>query len=390
MNPSDSTLKFYVIAGEASGDLHGANLIKELKQQHPDSTFRAWGGDRMEAAGAEVVKHYRDLAFMGFIEVIANLRTILRNIDACKNDIAQFKPDAIILIDYPGFNMRIGPFAKQLGIKVLYYISPQIWAWKQNRVHKLKQFVDRMYVILPFEKEFYKRFDVDVDFVGHPLLDAIGQYNREPFDETAWRQQHDLPVTTPLVVMLPGSRKQEVRTMLNIMTEAARRFSGYTFVVAGAPSLEPSFYHEVLKGQNVRVIHGETYALLRMAHAAMVTSGTATLETALFKVPQVVCYKGNQVSYLIARRLVKVDYISLVNLIMGREVVKELIQHEMNPDSVSEQLRGLCEDGKVRGDMMGAYNALREKLGGEGASELTAKLMLKTLKGTDGGAAGAE
>lgn len=383
MNPSDSPLKFYVIAGEASGDLHGANLIKELKRQHPDSTFRAWGGDRMEAAGAEVVKHYRDLAFMGFIEVIANLRTILRNIDACKKDIAQCKPDAIILIDYPGFNMRIGPFAKQLGIKVLYYISPQIWAWKQNRVHKLKQFVDRMYVILPFEKEFYKRFEVDVDFVGHPLLDAIGQYNREPFDETAWRQQHDLPVTTPLVVMLPGSRKQEVRTMLNVMTEAARRFSGYTFVVAGAPSLEPAFYHEVLKGQNVRVIHGETYALLRMAHAAMVTSGTATLETALFKVPQVVCYKGNQVSYLIARRLVKVDYISLVNLIMGREVVKELIQREMNPDTVSEQLRGLCEDGKVRGDMMEAYEALREKLGGEGASELTAKLMLKTLKGTD-------
>ncbi|TVR39200.1 MAG: lipid-A-disaccharide synthase [Cryomorphaceae bacterium] len=383
-------MKFYVIAGEASGDLHGANLIRELKRQHPGSTFRAWGGDKMEAAGAQVVKHYRDLAFMGFIEVIANLRTILRNINECKKDIAQFKPDALILIDYPGFNMRIGPFAKQLGIKVLYYISPQIWAWKQNRVHKLKQFVDRMYVILPFEKDFYKRFDVDVDFVGHPLLDAIGQYNRELFDETTWRRQHGLPVSTPLVVMLPGSRKQEVRTMLNVMIGATRSFAGYTFVVAGAPSLEPEFYHEVLKGQDVQVIHGETYALLRIAHAALVTSGTATLETALFKVPQVVCYKGNQLSYLIARRLVKVNYISLVNLIMGREVVKELIQHEMNADTVSEQLRALCEDGQVRNEMREAYEVLREKLGGEGASELTAKLMLKTLNESGEGTAGAE
>lgn len=374
-------LKFYVIAGEASGDLHGANLIRAIKAEHPESEFRAWGGDRMQAAGADVVKHYRDLAFMGFVEVIANLRTILGNIKQCKQDIEAYKPDAVILIDYPGFNMRVGPFVKSLGIKVLYYISPQIWAWKQKRVFKLRDFVDRMYCILPFEKDFYARFNMDVDFVGHPLLDAIAEFNRQPFDEEHFRQTNNLPANKKIIALLPGSRKQEVKVMLNVMLEAAANRDDLQLVVAGAPSLDEEFYREVLRGTDAQVIHGQTYSLLRIAHAAMVTSGTATLETALFGVPQVVCYKGNFVSYLIARQLIKVKYISLVNLIMDRVVVKELIQQEMNPKQLRAELTRITDDHDYRGVMEQDFDSLRQVLGGEGASEVTAKLMLKTLLG---------
>jgi lipid-A-disaccharide synthase len=372
-------MKFYVIAGEASGDMHGANLIKHLKLQQPDSEFRAWGGDKMEDAGAYIVKHYRELAFMGFIEVLANLKTILRNIDTCKEDIAVWKPDAIILIDYPGFNMRIGPYAKQLGIKVLYYISPQIWAWKQNRVYKLRDFVDRMYVILPFEKDFYARFDMDVDFVGHPLIDAVSEFNRKPFDEVAVRQELGLSADKKVVAILPGSRKQEVSNMLQVMMEASENLNDFEFVIAAAPSLEDSFFNEILKGSKMKVVWGQTYALLRLAHSAMVTSGTATLETAIFGVPQVVCYKGNQLSYWIARQLVKIKYISLVNLIMDKVVVKELIQSEMNAKVLRKELMLISGQNEYRAAMQENYKELRQILGGEGASEVTANLMLKTL-----------
>lgn len=372
-------MKIFIIAGEASGDLHGSNLVREIKNRAPQADFRGWGGDRMEEAGVQVSKHYRELAFMGFIEVVANLRTILKNIERCKNEIEAFKPDAIILIDYPGFNMRIGPFAHKRGIKVLYYISPQVWAWKQKRVFKLRKFVDEMYVILPFEKEFYARFNMEVNFVGHPLLDAIGQYKREFHDESALRQKWGLSVNKPIVALLPGSRKQEVKAMLRVMLEAVADMHQVEFVVAGAPSLEIEFYREVLRGTEVNVVHGNTYGLLRIAHAAMVTSGTATLETALFGVPQVVCYKGNHLSYMIARQLVKVKYISLVNLIMDRILVKELIQDEMTVANVRNELTKLVDDKDYRNRLMADYNELRQVLGGEGASGVTADLMLKTL-----------
>ena len=375
----DKPVRFYLIAGEASGDLHAANLILQLKKQHPNSSFRAWGGDRMEAAGAEVVKHYRELAFMGFVEVITNLRTILKNIARCKKDIATHQPDALILIDYPGFNMRIGPYAKSLGIPVYYYISPQIWAWKQNRVHKLKQFVHRMFVILPFEKDFYAKFDMDVDFVGHPLLDAIAEFNRTPLNEEELFENWGVDPEKRLVALLPGSRKQEVKVMLQVMLKAAARRDDLQLVVAAAPSLEPDFYREVLRGTDVQVVYGQTYSLLRMAHAAMVTSGTATLETALFDVPQVVCYKGNYMSYLIARQLVKIKYISLVNLIMDREVVRELIQKDMNPKTLGKELGRISDDVNYREKMKSDYSELRQVLGGEGASAVTADLLLKTL-----------
>lgn len=373
-------MKIFIIAGEASGDLHGSNLVREIKKREPQAEIRGWGGERMEEAGVQISKHYRELAFMGFIEVVANLRTVLKNIERCKKEIEEFRPDVLILIDYPGFNMRIGPFAKKLGIRVLYYISPQVWAWKQKRVFKLRQFVDEMYVILPFEKDFYARFNMEVNFVGHPLLDAIGQYSREPHNDAELRKSWGLSPDKPIVALLPGSRKQEVKSMLQVMLSAVADMHHVEFVVAGAPSLEIEFYREVLRGTEVNVVHGNTYGLLRMAHAAMVTSGTATLETALFGVPQVVCYKGNQLSYLIARQLVKVKYISLVNLIMDRVLVKELIQEEMTVDKVRTELTKLIEDKDYRAQLQSDYNELREVLGGEGASEVTAELMLKTLR----------
>lgn len=373
-------MKVYVIAGEASGDLHGSNLMRAMLDQEPSVQFRFWGGDHMAKVAGEPVKHIRELAFMGFVEVVMNLRTILGNIRQCKKDIAEFQPDAIILIDYPGFNLRIAEWAHVQGIKVLYYISPQIWAWKQNRVHKIKQVVDRMYCILPFEQEFYGKFGVDVDFVGHPLIDAIENYRTEQFDLSRFLAESGLD-ERPVIALLPGSRKQEISIKLPIMLEAADRFSGdYQIVVAGAPSLPLNFYTPLLKGRKVVVVQNKTYDLLSTASAAMVTSGTATLETALFKVPEVVCYKGSAISYQIARRLIKVPYISLVNLIMNREVVKELIQHECNANSIADEMQRILPGGAGRETMLNEYDRLIETLGGSGASAKTAKLMLKTIQ----------
>lgn len=368
-------MKYYLIAGEASGDLHGANLIRALAQKDPDAEFRCWGGDRMEAAGAEVVKHYRDLAFMGFIEVAMNLRTILGNIRNCKEDISNWKPDALVLIDYPGFNMRIARWAKLHHIKVIYYISPQIWAWKQNRGHDLKRDVDRMLCILPFEKEFYERFDMEVDFVGHPLIDAIAR--RKDFDPAKRKSELGLDPEKPVIAMLPGSRKQEISTVLPVMTKAAQNIDGYNFVIASAPSQDISFYHEVADLTNFHLVEGRTYDLLEISDAAMVTSGTATLETALFGVPEVVCYKGNWLSYWIARQLVKVPYISLVNLIANREVVKELIQHELTPKKLAKEIKVCLEKpGRFRDD----FTELRQLLGGEGASAKAASIIFEEVK----------
>ncbi|MCX6292100.1 MAG: lipid-A-disaccharide synthase [Bacteroidetes bacterium] len=372
-------MKYYIIAGEASGDLHAANLLKELKKLDSQASFRGWGGDRMQQEGTTLVKHYRDLAFMGFTEVVMNLRTILSNISFCKKDILSEQPDVIILVDYPGFNLRIAEFAKQNNIRVFYYISPQVWAWKQSRVEKIKKSVDRMFVILPFEKEFYKKFDYEVDFVGHPLLDAIEQQKHEPVSREQWLQHNKLPAK-PLIALLPGSRKQEITTMLPLMLSITNDFPGYQFVVAAAPSVPQTYYQALMRNKNASLISDQTYALLAHSEAALVTSGTATLETALFEVPEVVCYKGGQISYLIARSLVKVKYISLVNLIMDQEIVKELIQSNLNFSNLENELKKILEPVQ-RERLRSEYQSLKQKLGGSGASEKTAKLMVGYLKG---------
>lgn len=360
-NPIFPFMKYYIIAGEASGDLHGSNLIRELKKTDSLASIRCWGGDLMQQAGGELVKHYRDLAFMGFIEVLKNLGTIFRNLRFCKQDIQQFEPDAIILIDYPGFNLRIAQWAKQKGIKVIYYISPQIWAWKESRVNTIKKSVDKMLVILPFEKDFYAKWNVEVDYVGHPLIEVVdnaqnGSSTVNPFNLSPLNEHN-------IIALLPGSREQEVAKKLPMMLQASRAFPNYHFIIAKAPSLEDSFYEPYLHAYpNVRAIRNRTYELLMQAKAALVTSGTATLETALFGVPEVVCYKGSAISYQIARRLVKVKYISLVNLIMGKEVVKELIQDQLTPANIERELKEILTDKDRKRQLHEDYTALRNLL----------------------------
>ncbi|RKR09757.1 lipid-A-disaccharide synthase [Flavobacterium sp. 81] len=334
-------MKYYIIAGEASGDLHGSNLMKALYEEDPQAEIRFWGGDLMQKAGGTLVKHYRELAFMGFVEVIFNLKTILNNIKICKKDISEFKPDVLIFIDYPGFNMRIAKWAKELNYKTHYYISPQIWAWKENRIKAIKQDVDKMFVILPFEKSFYEdKHHFPVDFVGHPLIDAI--QNQPVFDEKTFREEHKLG-DKPIIAVLPGSRQQEITKMLSVMLSVVDDFQDYEFVIAGAPSQDYEFYQQFIKNKNIAFVSNKTYDLLRSSTAALVTSGTATLETALFKVPEVVCYKGSSISYQIAKRIITLKYISLVNLIMDQEVVTELIQSDCNTKRIKEELYKLLE-----------------------------------------------
>ena len=374
-------MKYYIIAGEASGDLHGSNLIREIKKLDNIADIRCWGGDLMERAGGTVVKHYRDLAFMGFIEVIKNIGTIMSNLKFCKQDIAQFQPDVVVLIDYPGFNLRIAEWAKQKGLKVVYYISPQVWAWKESRVKKIRKSVDKMLVILPFEKNFYRKWNYDVEYVGHPLADVV---------ESAQNEIDPVPgaILSPLnenniIALLPGSREQEVAKKLPVMLEVSRSFPDYRFVVAKAPSLNDAFYEKLLEQyKSVRSIRNKTYQLLLQSKAALVTSGTATLETALFGVPQVVCYKGSNISYQIAKRLVKVKYISLVNLIMDKEVVKELIQDEMNVANVKRELTRILKDHQAINAMKDDYADLKKLLseGGQ-ASKKAAKSIVEFMRG---------
>lgn len=379
MSKADSqNLKLYVIAGEASGDLHGANLMKALLGEKSDIDFRFWGGDLMQEVAGKPVKHIKELAFMGFVEVLMNLKTILTNIKFCKKDILAYKPDAIVLIDYPGFNLRIAEWAKAQNIKVYYYISPQVWAWKQSRVHKIKRFVDEMFVILPFEKEFYRKFDFDVEYVGHPLLDAIEQYKEKEFSPKEFREKWNLG-DKPVIALLPGSRKQEVNVKLPIMLNALKGMDHYEFIIAAAPSLDEAFYAPLISGKNIRIIHDATYDILGISEAALVTSGTATLETALLNVPEVVCYKGSPISYMIAKNLIKIKYISLVNLIMDREVVVELIQNECNAKRIRQELNLIIEGGSKRKQVLDNYQELREILGGGGASKQVAQSLLKTI-----------
>ncbi|HRE52199.1 MAG TPA: lipid-A-disaccharide synthase [Flavitalea sp.] len=354
-------MKYYIIAGEASGDLHGSNLIKELKKLDNIPDIRCWGGDLMEQAGGTLVKHYRQLAFMGFIEVVRNIRTIFRNLRLCKEDILAFKPDVIVLIDYPGFNLRIASWAAKEGIPVIYYISPQVWAWKESRVKQIRKNVNKMLVILPFEKEFYKKWDYEVEYVGHPLAETINaiQSSLEPVPETLLSPLNEKNI----IALLPGSRKQEVAKKLPIMLEASAAFPEYRFIVAKASSLDDSFYDQFMTAYpNVRSIRNKTYELLMQSKAALVTSGTATLETALLGVPQVVCYKGSPVSYEIAKRLIRIKYISLVNLIMDKQVVKELIQHELTTENVKRELSRILNDQQAIRQIAADYAALKNIL----------------------------
>ena len=366
-------MKYYIIAGEASGDLHGSNLIKALIAKDQNAEIRCWGGDLMQAAGGILAKHYKEIAFMGFLEVILNLFTIFKNIRFCKKDIAEFKPDVLIFIDYSGFNLQIAKWAKVNNFTTNYYISPQIWASREGRIEKIKRDIDAMYVILPFEKEFYEKHDFPVHFVGHPLLDAVA--NRSKINEKDFRIANALKSEKPIIALLPGSRKQEVQKMLTLMLSVVNDFSNYEFVIAGAPSLDHTFYAAFLKNPNVSFVSNKTYDLLSIAEAALVTSGTATLETAIFKVPQVVCYKANWISYQIAKRIITLDYISLVNLILKKEVVKELIQDDLTTKNLKSELHKILE-GSYRDEQLKSYTELEKILGGEGASANAAELIV--------------
>ncbi|MEP6627932.1 MAG: lipid-A-disaccharide synthase [Ginsengibacter sp.] len=347
-------MKYYIIAGEASGDLHGSNLIKELQKLDVQADIRFWGGDKMLATGATLVKHIRELAFMGFAEVVKNLPAIFKNFKFCKNDILAYQPSVVILIDYPGFNLRMAKWAKQHHFKTVFYISPQVWAWKENRVEAIKKYVDKMLVILPFEKKFFEKWNYEVEYVGHPLVKVIEDYKNENGN------LEPLPQT---IALLPGSRRQEIQAKLPLMLSAAKQFPDHTFIVAKAPSIEDDFYEEFIHGyENVKVVANNTYQVLMQSNAALVTSGTATLETALFGVPEIICYKAGSISYAIAKRLVKLKYICLVNLIMDKEVVKELIQNDLTPENIGVELKKILFDAATRERLKEDYQELKSLL----------------------------
>lgn len=363
-------MKYYIITGESSGDLHASNLVKSLRKVDDDAQFRAWGGEHLSAAGIEPVKHIRDLAFMGFVEVLVNIRTILKNITFCKKDILAYKPDVLVLVDYPGFNMRIAEWAKEQGIKVAYYIAPQVWAWKQKRAYKMGRISDLIVAILPFEQAFYKKFDVHVEYVGHPLLDAMSDYS-------------SVSINPKRVAILPGSRKMEIKNMLPVMLETAARFPDLEFVIAGAPSVDESYYRQFMGGSKIPIEFGKTYQILAGSAAALVTSGTATLETGLLAIPQAVCYRGNKISYQLVKRMIKVKYISLVNLILDRLLVNEFIQHDLTTDKLSVELNSLLYDENRRNELEAGYSELKTKLGGTGASDRVAKLIFSRFSHYD-------
>ncbi|EDP71420.1 lipid A disaccharide synthase, glycosyltransferase family 19 protein [Flavobacteriales bacterium ALC-1] len=369
-------MKYYIIAGEASGDLHGSNLMKALYKQDDKANIRFWGGDLMQSVGGELVMHYKERQFMGFAEVIFNLRKISKHIKFCKADIDTFQPDVIIFIDNSGFNLRIAKWAKEKSFRTHYYISPQVWASRAGRVEKIKRDIDAMYCILPFEKDFYKKYAYDVNFVGHPLIDAIA--DRPQIEDSKFRETHNLS-NKPIIALLPGSRKQEITKMLGVMLSLVDDFKDYQFVIAGAPSQDFSFYQPFIKQDNVSFTANKTYDLLSISSAALVTSGTATLETALFKVPQVVCYKANAISYQIAKRIITLKFISLVNLIMDREVVTELIQGDLNKKRLKKELIAILDTDK-REQLFLDYYELEQKLGGRGASDKAAELIFNAIK----------
>ena len=371
-------MRYYIIAGEASGDLHASNLVAEIKKIDKKAEFRGCGGDKMKAQGVDLLKHYRTMAYMGFVEVAVNLRKVLGNIAQCKKDILDYHPDVVILVDYPGFNFRIADFAHKKGFKVIYYISPQLWAWKRRRVKKIKRSVDKMLVILPFEEEFYKHYGVDVTYVGNPLLDEMAKYGSA--NRSIFLRRNSLGEKREIIALLPGSRKQEVKRMLPVMLKMVPRFPDYQFVVAGVSSLDKDLYKGIMGTTDAFFVENQTYELLQNSSAALVTSGTATLETALLTVPEVVCYKATDFSYRLAKAMIKVKYISLVNLVMDKAVVKELIQGDLNEDNLAAELELLLHNGKRQRRMLEDYDELRDRLGNAGASEKAATVIYDALK----------
>ena len=371
-------MRYYIIAGEASGDLHASNLVAEIKKKDKKAEFRGCGGDLMKAQGVDLLKHYRTMAYMGFVEVAVNLRKVLGNIAQCKKDILEYHPDAIILVDYPGFNFRIADFAHENGFKVFYYISPQVWAWKRRRVKKIKRSVDKMLVILPFEEEFYKQYGVDVTYVGNPLLDELAKFGTA--NRSIFLRRNSLGEKREIIALLPGSRHQEVKRVLPVMLKAAAHFPDYQFVVAGVSSLDKSLYKKILGNSDVFLIENQTYELLQNSSAAVVTSGTATLETALFTVPEVVCYKATGLSYFLAKWMIKVKFISLVNLVMDKEVVKELIQGAMTEENIVKELELLLHNGKRQRQLLEDYEELKGRLGNAGASGKAVDVIIEAMK----------
>lgn len=376
-------MKYYLIAGEASGDLHASNLMAALKQQDSHAQFRFLGGDLMQAQGGTLVKHYREMAFMGFIPVLLNLKTILRNMQTCKEDIRSYQPDVVILIDYPGFNLKIAKFVKTvLHLPVYYYISPKIWAWKQYRIKDFRRYVDRMFCILPFEKDFFRKLNYPVDYVGNPSVDSVAQFranHQSSFEEFTTEMKLN---RQPILALLAGSRKHEIKENLPTMLKVAASFPGYQLVIAGAPGIDPDYYKSYTEGYQVDVLFGQTYSLLTYSRAALVTSGTATLETALFRIPQVVCYyvKGGSLVNFVFNHFFHIPYISLVNLIAGKEVVKELFGALFSEENIRRELQQIIEDGDKRIAMLKEYDRIIQLLGQPGAAERTARLIYQSLK----------
>lgn len=367
-------MRYYIISGERSGDLHASNLVKELRKNDPGSSFRGTGGDYLKEAGAELFRHYKEIAFMGLWEVVTNLRTISRIFKEVQSDILAYKPDVLILVDFGGFNMRMAKWARENQIKVYYYISPKIWAWNQKRALKIKASVDRMFVIMPFEKEFYKKFGYqEVDYIGNPVQDAVGAHHVN----ASFRKDHNIP-DKPIIAILAGSRKQEVTVMLETMVSFTNDYPAYHFVIAAVSNL-PREYYEPYKAPNITIVYDQAYDVLAHAEAAVVTSGTATLETALFEVPQVVCYKTNPITYMIGRPLVKIEFFSLPNLIAGKGIVKELLQHQFTTETVSQELKKLLDKDYSRA-MKEEYRTMKKIMGEKGASEKAARLMVGYLK----------
>ncbi|MDD4684384.1 MAG: lipid-A-disaccharide synthase [Bacteroidales bacterium] len=371
-------MKYYIIAGEVSGDLHASFLIKGLKAKDEEAEFRFWGGDNMAKEGGTLVKHIKDLSFMGFVEVIANLKTILTNLRFCKKDILNYKPDAVIFVDYPGFNLRIATFCHLKGIKTLYYISPKVWAWKKGRIKLMKKVLTKLYVIFPFEQDFFKKHDLDVEYYGNPLLDEIQDYAQTQ-DKEAFLAENKLG-DKPIIALLPGSRVQEIKKILSIQMTLIEKFPDFDFVIAGLQTHKEEFYRKYMDGKDVKIIYNQIYSILSVSYAAIVCSGTATLETALFNVPEVVCYKGNPISFAIGKMLVKLKYVSLVNLILDRPAVVELLQKDWNEENLEKEFRRIVYDEGYRTEIDMNYSNLKIILGEAGASNKIAKSIVNLLK----------
>lgn len=374
-------MKYYLVAGEASGDLHGSNLMSAIKDKDSSAQFRYWGGDLMQKQGGDLVKHYQDTAIMGFIPVLLNIRTIKKNIETCRKDLLNYKPDVLILIDYPGFNLKIAETAKKAGIPVHYYIAPKVWASREKRVEKIRACVDEMFTIFPFETAYFKKHNIDVHYVGNPLLDEIEKKKASILSLDTLKKKYNLS-DKPIITLLAGSRRQEIKHMLPIMLEAASKFTGHQLVLGGAPSIPQEFYDKYTQAHNVKVIYNETYTLLKHADAAAVTSGTATLETALIGTPQVVCYKtaGGKFFFNLLRKFVKTYFVSLVNIIAGHLAVKELLMHFLTPEDLQRELNWIIFNNQYRQRIFNAYDDIKRQLGEVGASKRAAYQIVEILE----------